>query len=572
MNIKGHPYQLRRAFMLGMLALGLLLLLARAIHLQVLNQDFYRGQGEARHARIVNVAAHRGMILDRHGEAMAASTPVDTVWANPQEFTAKPEQFRQLSKLLDLPADVITRTIYERANGEFAYLKRQVSPELALNVAALKIPGVYLQREYRRYYPAGEVTAHVLGFTDIDDKGQEGLERAFEEQLHGVSGKRKIIRDPFGHVVEDVESIREPEPGRDIALSLDRRLQYLAYRELKAAVQHHNAQAGSAVVLDVLTGEVLAMVNQPAFNPNNRDELRVEQYRNRAVTDVFEPGSTVKPFTVAAALESGKFRPGTMIDTAPGLFRVGRATVRDIHNYGRIDVTTVLQKSSNIGVSKMALELPAEKIWGAFSRVGFGTKTSDEFPGEALGVLNNPKQWRDVERVTASYGYGMSVTALQLARAYAALNSDGRLRPVTFARVEDPARAAQQGEIAFRPEMAAQLRRMLETVSQDGGTGTEARVPGYRVAGKTGTVKKAENGGYSEKRYLSLYAGVAPASHPRLAMVVMIDEPQGDVYYGGLVAAPVFGKVMAGALRLLNIAPDGVVLPPQARVALLEGR
>lgn len=590
MNIKGHPYQLRRAFLLALLALALLLLLARAVQLQVLNQDFYRGQGEARHARVVDVVAHRGMILDRHGEPLAASTPVDTVWVNPQEFSAKPEQFRLLSKELGMPADAITRVIYERANVEFAYLKRQVSPELALKVAALKIPGVYLQREYRRYYPAGEVTAHVLGFTDIDDKGQEGLERALEGQLRGVNGKRRIIRDPFGHVVEDVESILEPEPGRDIALSLDRRLQYLAYRELKAAVQHHNARAGSAVVLDVQTGEVLAMVNQPAFNPNNRDALRVEQYRNRAATDLFEPGSTVKPFTIAAALESGKYRPGTMIDTSPGTFRVGRATVRDTHNYGRIDVTTVLQKSSNIGVSKMALELAPERIWGAFSRVGFGTKTSDEFPGEVVGVLNDPKKWRDVERVTAAYGYGVSVTALQLARAYAALNTEGRLRPVTFVRVEDSARTAQQGIVAFRPEMAAQLRRMLETVSEDGGTGTEARVPGYRIAGKTGTVKKFEDGGYSEKRYVSLYAGVAPASHPRLAMVVMIDEPQGNAYYGGLVAAPVFGKVMAGALRLLNIAPDGAVTPPhtqaasaakrneareraaQARLALLEGR
>ena len=569
MKLTGHPYLLRRVFLAAVLVLGATSLFMRALQLQVLNQDFLRGQGEARYARVVPVAAHRGMILDRHGEPLAASTPVDSVWVNPQEFAATPAQFSDLSRLLETSSDVINNTIYTHAVDEFTFIKRQISPELAQAVMALKIPGLALQREYRRYYPAGEVTAHALGFTDIDDKGQEGLELAYEDALHGVPGKRKIIRDPFGHLVEEVISLREPEPGRDVILSIDRRLQYLAYRELKAAVQRHGARAGSAVVLDVKTGEVLAMVNQPAFNPNNRDELHGDHTRNRVATDVFEPGSTLKPFTVAAALESGKFRPATMIDTAPGFFKVGNATVHDVHNYGRIDVTTVLQKSSNVGVSKMALEMSAEQLWHAFTRAGFGGKASADFPGEVGGVLKNYKQWHDVERVTAAYGYGVSVTALQLVRAYAALADDGHLLPVAFTRVDNRAPLAKSGEQVFRPELTAQLRRMLETVSQEGGTGTEARVAGYRVAGKTGTVKKNHDGGYSEHSYLAVFAGFAPVSNPRLAMVVMIDEPQGDVYYGGQVAAPVFGKVMSDALRLLNIAPDGVVLSP-AHLALLE--
>ncbi len=570
MKLSGHPYLLRRVFLATLLVLGAALLFMRALQLQVLNQDFLRGQGEARYARTVPVAAHRGMLLDRHGEPLAASTPVDSVWVNPQEFIATPAQFRELSRLLDTSYDAINSGIYARVGSEFAVIKRQISPESAQDVLALKIPGLALQREYRRYYPTGEVAAHVLGFTDIDDKGQEGLELAYEDTLHGTPGKRRIIRDQGGHAVEEVESVREPEPGRDVILSIDRRLQYIAYRELKAAVQRHGARAGSAVMLDVQTGEVLAMVNQPAFNPNNRDELRGDPTRNRVVTDVFEPGSTLKPFTIAAALESGKFRPGTMIDTAPGLFKVGNATVRDLHNYGRIDVTTVLQKSSNVGVSKMALEIPAEQVWNVFTRAGFGQKTSTIFPGEVGGVLRHFRHWHDVERVTAAYGYGVSVTALQLVRAYAALADDGRLRAVSFTRVDDRAKIAKTGDPVFRPELTAQLRRMLETVSRDGGTGTEARVAGYRVAGKTGTVKKSHDGGYSERSYLAVFAGFAPASNPRLAMVVMIDEPQGDAYHGGQVAAPVFGKVMSAALRLLNIAPDGAFTPP-AQLVLLEG-
>ncbi len=566
MNVTHQPLFMRRAVLFGLLAITALLLGWRAVHLQILNKEFLREQGEARYSRVLPVVAHRGMILDRHGDALAASTPVDSVWANPKEFRATPAEFRKLSALLDMPVDAVTRAVYERPNSEFAYLKRQISPDTGRRIVELKIPGVALQREYRRYYPAGEVAAHVLGFTDIDDRGQEGLELALDESLRGVNGKRKIIRDSAGRAVEAVESVLEPEPGLDVALSIDRRLQYLAYRELKSAVQQHNARAGTVVVLDVRTGEVLAMANAPAFNPNNRDELHGPRCRNRAVTDLFEPGSTIKPFSIAAALQTGHFRPSTLIDTAPGSFRVGRALVRDVHDYGLIDVATVLKKSSNVGVSKIALEIPPEAIWTQYTRAGFGARSSDEFPGEVSGVLNPYKQWHDVERVTAAYGYGLSVTALQLTRAYAALADAGRLRKVTFARVEDPAEATAPTEQLMSAQTAAQIRRMMETVAEDGGTGTLARVPGYRIAGKTGTVKKNEEGGYAENRYRSLFAGFAPARAPRLAMVVVIDEPQGKQYYGGEVAAPVFANVMAGALRLLNVPPDDL-LPSDARLA-----
>ncbi len=570
MSTRFQPLFFRRVFVFGLLAVAAVLLAWRAVYLQIMNKDFLRSQGEARYSRVVPVVAHRGMILDRNGDALAASTPVDSVWANPKEFRATQAQFRKLSSLLEIPVDAINRTVYDRPNSEFAYLKRQISPEIGQSVMDLKIPGVAVLREYRRYYPAGEVASHVLGFTDIDDKGQEGLELSFDETLRGINGKRKIIRDNAGRVVETVENVLDPLPGRDVALSIDRRLQYLAYRELKAAVQKHHAQAGSVVVLDVKTGEVLAMVNAPSFNPNNRDELHGPRCRNRSVTDLFEPGSTIKPFSIAAALQTGHFKPTTLIDTTPGTFRVGNALVRDTHNYGLIDVATVLQKSSNVGVSKLALETPPEKIWQQYVRAGLGAKTGTEFPGEVAGVLNHYSQWHEVERVTASYGYGLSVTALQLARAYAALADDGHLRNVTFARVENRNELPPPADQLMNPTMSVQIRRMMESVTEEGGTGTHARVPGYRIAGKTGTVKKIEDGAYTENQYRSLFAGFAPAGNPRLAMVVMIDDPQGKQYYGGEVAAPVFGAVMAGALRLLNVAPDDVP-PAKARLAMVGG-
>ncbi|MEO6697126.1 MAG: penicillin-binding transpeptidase domain-containing protein, partial [Gammaproteobacteria bacterium] len=427
-------------------------------------------------------------------------------------------------------------------------------------IMALKLPGVALQREYRRYYPSGEVTAHVVGFTGLEDSGQEGLELAYDSWLQGTPGSKRVMRDRLGHIVQDVEQLSAPQPGRDLQLSLDRRIQYLAYRELKSAVLEHRALSGSAVLLDVQTGEVVAMVNVPAYNPNNPNEVQGARLRNRALTDVFEPGSTIKPFTVAAALETGQYRPDTLIDTAPGTFKVGHKLIRDMHDYGRIDVSTVIQKSSNVGASKIALSIPPERLWRMFSSVGLGTFSNSGFPGEASGLLSSPKRWGEIERATLSFGYGLSVTALQLAQAYTALANGGELRPVSLVRVDKPL----PGKRVMQAETAAAVRAMMERVTADGGTGTQARIPGYRVAGKTGTVHKIGANGYEADRYLSLFAGMAPTSHPRLVMAVVINEPQGDEYYGGLVAAPVFAKVMTGALRLLDVTPDDL---PSLKIA-----
>lgn len=543
-------------FRLGLVSGGVILCALvlgwRAVDLHVFRKDFLQDQGDARVLRVEPLAAHRGMITDRNGEPLAISTPVDSVWVQPTAFRHASADWPRLARLLKLDAAALQRKVLARQDREFVYLKRHVNPDLARRVMALKLPGVNLQREYHRYYPAGEVAAHVLGFTDVDDHGQEGLELAYNDWLSGKPGSQRVLKDRLGRIVRRVEQIREPEPGRPLVLSLDRRLQYLAYRELKRAVFANKARSGSAVILDVQSGEVLAMVNQPAFNPNNRGQFRGRLTRNRAVTDLFEPGSTIKPFTIAAALQSGRFRPGSRIDTGPGHFRIGKAVIRDTRNYGRIDLATIIQKSSNVGASKIALALPDSVLWKLHDRLGFGMATGSGFPGEASGQLSHARHWRDIEKATLAYGYGLSVTPLQLARAYAALGSDGLLRPVSFVRVDE----AVAGERVLPARIARQVRHMLEAVVQDGGTGTRARISGYRVAGKTGTIKKATAGGYSEDRYVAVFAGLAPASQPRLAMVVSIDEPRNGMYYGGKVAAPVFSRVMAGALRILNIAPD----------------
>ena len=552
----------RRRVLLGAFALAAAALAGRAVFLQVLNTDFLQRQGEARHLRVVTVPAHRGMITDRNGEPLAISTPVQSVWADPGDVPADARALARLARVLGVPAPALARRIAERRDRAFVYLRRHVDPRTAERVRALGLPGVHLQREYRRYYPLGEVTAHVLGFTDIDDAGQEGVELAWDRWLRGTPGARRVLRDRLGHIVRDVALLRPARPGRDLRLALDRRVQYLAYRELKAAVLRHRARGGSLVVLDARTGEVLAMVNQPSYNPNRRDRGPRAARRNRAVTDVFEPGSTVKPFTVAAALESGRFRPDTPVDTGPGLLRVADATVRDVRDFGLLDVTGVIRRSSNVGAAKIALALPARRLWSVYARVGFGRATGSGFPGEAHGVLADHRRWRAVEQATAAFGYGLAVTALQLARAYAALAADGRLPEVTLLR---RTRAAA-GERVLPARVARQVRAMLEAVVAPGGTGRRAAVPGYRVAGKTGTVRKAEPGGYSDHRYVALFAGMAPASRPRLVAVVVIDEPRAGGYYGGEVAAPVFARVMAGALRLLDVAPDAPRGP--VRVAL----
>jgi cell division protein FtsI (penicillin-binding protein 3) len=545
-------YTSRRVFVLMVLITIMLLLMWRAVDLQVFNNDFLQGQGEARHLRVVTVPTHRGMILDRNGEALAISTPVDSVWANPSELLAARAQWTTLTKLLGLNAKTLEKHLLTRNGREFVYLKRRINPDLAQQVMALNIPGIALQREYRRYYPNGEVSAHVLGFTNVDDVGQEGLELAYDEWLRGVPGSKRVLKDRLGRTVEDVESLIAPRPGRDLQLSLDRRIQYLAYRELKAAVLQNRARAGSAVILDVPTGEILAMVNLPAYNPNKISGTRTERYRNRAVTDVFEPGSTIKPFTVAAGLEAGQYQPDTLIETAPGSFKVGRKIIRDIHDYGRIDVATVIQKSSNIGASKIALSIPPQALWEVFSGAGLGLSTTSGFPGEARGLLPPYQDWRELERATLSFGYGLSVTPLQLAQAYTVLAGNGRLQPVSFIPVAHPA----PGRPVLSEKTVAAVRLMLEAAVNEGGTGTLARVAGYRVAGKTGTVHKVGPQGYLEDRYMSLFAGFGPVSNPRLVMVILIDEPGPGKYYGGLVAAPVFGKVMTGALRLLDVPPD----------------
>ena len=546
------------------LSCATLMLIWRVVDLHVFHKDFLQNQGDARYLRVVPIPAHRGMILDRHGEPLAISTPVDSVWVQPTAFTSAFNDWPKLAKLLKLDLAHVQRTVSQRKDKEFVYLKRHISPDLARQVMALELPGVNLQREYHRYYPAGEVVAHVLGFSNVDDLGQEGLELAYDEWLKGVPGSQRVLKDRLGRVVRHVEQIRKPVPGRDLTLSLDRRLQYLAYRELKRAVMQHKARSGSAVIVDVHSGEVLAMVNQPSYNPNNRDQFKGGQTRNRAVTDLLEPGSTVKPFTVAAALESGRFRASSLVDTTPGQMRLGKAVIRDSRNYGKISLAKVIQKSSNVGASKIALALSDQTLWKVHARLGFGNATDSGFPGEAEGLLSHARHWRDIEKATLAYGYGLSVTPLQLARAYSVLANKGVLKPVSFLRVDEPV----EGERVISTSTARQVSRMLEAVVQEGGTGTRAQIAGYKVAGKTGTVKKAVAGGYSDDRYIAVFAGIAPASQPRLAMVVTINEPRGDIYYGGEVAAPVFSKVMAGALRMMGVPPDDVTRRPLKIAAL----
>lgn len=549
-------YRGRRRLVLGVLGLAGASLLWQAVDQQVLDGEFLRREGNLRHLRVVEMPAYRGMITDRYGEPLAISTPVHSVWANPREISTEVRDLAPLARLLEIDLGQLQRTLAQRSERSFIYLKRRVTPELAEQIAALDLDGVGLQREYRRYYPSAEVTTHLVGFTDIDDRGQEGLELAYDEWLRGQRGKKRVLKDGRNRVVRDVENVQAPRNGNDLVLSLDRRLQFLAYRELKAAVLRNKARSGSAVILDVRTGEVLALVNQPSYNPNGNRDGDGGRRRNRALTDVLEPGSTMKPFTVSAALEAGRLRPDQLIDTSPGFFRVGRQMVRDHHNLGAIDVATVLRKSSNVGASKIALELTPEELWTFYSNLGFGNLTDSTYPGEVAGSLPHFDGWSRFEQATLSFGYGLSVTTLQLARAYAALAADGLLRPVSLFKLEPEQVPA--GKRVMSVATARVVRRMLESVVSRQGTAPRAAVPGYRVSGKTGTAKKSIAGGYAKDRYQAVFAGMIPAGQPRLAMVVMIDEPSAGDYYGGLVAAPVFAEVMAGAMRLLNIAPDDI--------------
>jgi len=549
----------RHWFVLASLALGAVALLGRAVYLQVIDQEFLEKQGDARILRTAKLSANRGMILDRNGEALAVSTPVDTVWADPRKLAQVPHEFPRLAKALDRDPQWLARRVTSNLDREFIYLVRHMRPQDAARVKELGIPGVDTLREYRRYYPAGEVTGHLLGFTNVDDVGQEGLELAFDQWLGGEPGEKRVMRDKLGRTIEDIERIRAPRPGQDLHTSIDLRLQYLAYRELKAAVQANNALSGSIVVLDVATGEVLAMASQPAFNPNDREQYAASRYRNRATNDFFEPGSSIKPFVVAAGLKTGRYHADTLIDTGPGMMRVGIKTVKDKHNLGTIDVTTVLAKSSNVGVAKIALSLNPQDMWNAFDLFGFGRVTGSGFPGESAGILTSPQHWRAIGQATMSYGYGLSVTPLQLTQAYSVLGSGGIRRPVSLRKLDLPA----AGERVLDEDVARELVTMMEAVVGDAGTARRARVMGYRVSGKTGTSWKAsETGGYSTNKYMAVFGGVVPASSPRLAAVVVIDEPRGGAYYGGEVAAPVFSAVMSGALRLLAIPPDDLQRMP----------
>ncbi|MDB5904073.1 MAG: peptidoglycan glycosyltransferase [Betaproteobacteria bacterium] len=543
-------------------------LVARSMYLQGLHNDFLQAKGESRYSRVLSLSATRGMIVDRMNDPLAISTPVESVAASPSDIEASASQLARLARLLEMEPAELKRRLAD-TKRDFVYLKRQLPPEQASKIVELGIPGVFLQREYRRYYPGGEVMAHLIGFTDIDDKGQEALELAFDSELTGKPGSRRVIKDRRGHIIEDVDSIRKPQDGQKLALSIDARIQYLAFRELKEAVAEQRAKAGGIVVLDANSGEVLAMANLPTYNPNNRNKVDTKRMRNRAVTDLFEPGSTLKPFTAAAALEAGHYKPETIIQTAPGYLTIGNRTIHDAHAQGALTVSQVIQKSSNVGAAKMALSLPAETLWTLFKNVGFGTPPDSGFPGEVSGKLRAYATWKPIEQATMSYGHGISVSLLQLARAYTIFANDGEIVPLTLQKREKPAERTR----VIKVETARALRAMLELAVQPGGTAPKAQIAGYRVGGKTGTAHKLEGRTYANK-YVSSFIGLAPASNPRLIVAVMIDEPSAGQYYGGTVAGPVFNRVMTGALRLMAIAPDApvnnVVLPPASEPEVKE--
>jgi cell division protein FtsI (penicillin-binding protein 3) len=553
----GRSFRWRANLMLGLVVCAALGLVWRAVELQLKDHKFLAGQGDARFSRVAEITATRGTITDRYGEPLAVSTPVDSVWVNPKELALASDQLPRLAKALKRDKTELARRLTSNLDREFLYFARHMQPAEAQKIKALGIPGVYLMREYRRYYPAGEVAGHNVGFTSIDDQGQEGLELAFDHWLAGENGAKRVIQDRYGNIVQNVEEIRAMRPGRNLVLSIDLRIQYLAYRELKAAIRDQRAKAGSVIVMDVSTGEVLAMVNQPAFNPNDRDQLAPRTYRNRAVTDIIEPGSTIKPFFVAAGLLSGKYHADSFIDTSPGYIKVGSNIFEDEHgSLGRVNLATILAKSSNVGMGMLALSLEPELMWSTLNNFGFGQVTTSGFPGESAGLLSHYSHWRPIGIVTMSHGYGISVTPLQLTHAYATLGAFGVSRPVSFLRVD----GQPQGTKALDPQLSREMINLLEAVvATEAGTGYRAQIPGYRVSGKTGTAWKATAGGYSTDKYMAVFGGVAPATNPRLAAVVVIDEPGAGKYYGGDVAAPVFSGVVGGALRLLAVPPDAPV-------------
>jgi cell division protein FtsI (penicillin-binding protein 3) len=543
-------FRIRTTCAFALLVVAATALAGRAVQLQLLDSGFLVRQGDARSMRVVSTVAHRGSILDRNGEPLAVSTPVDSVWANPKELAGANDRLPELAKILKRDRQEFTRRVSASMDRDFIYLARHLPPAEAAAVRKLDLPGVNLSREYRRYYPSGEVAGHVLGFTNIDDAGQEGAELAFDHWLAGEDGAKRVIQDRYGRKVQDVENIRSARPGRDLTLSIDLRIQYLAYKELKAQIATQRARSGSVVVLDVQTGEVLAMVNQPAYNPNDRDQLTPAMYRNRAATDIIEPGSSIKPFVMAAALQSGLYDSKSVIDTTP--IRVGVKLVEDEHPIGVAGLAQILAHSSNVGMTKIALSLEPKLIWNTLTQLGFGRVSTSGFPGESAGLLTHYANWKPISIATLSYGYGLSVTPLQLAHAYATVGGLGVARPVSMLKIDAPV----AGERVLSDRNARTLLTLLEAVVSPEGTGKQAAIPGYRVAGKTGTAWKASAGGYQTDKYVGVFGGVAPATRPRLAAVVVIDEPSAGKFYGADVAAPVFSAVMGGALRMLGIAPD----------------
>ena len=545
----GLPAWRRRVLLVAVLS-GFMLLVVQSVSLQSTNKAFLQKKGGDRYIRTLELQADRGKIKDRRGEILAGSSPVASVWVNPSVVEITEKQKLALAKLLDMKVASLDQKVSNKQK-EFIYIKRRIAPDLAEQVNALDIAGVYLEREYKRFYPAGDVTSHVVGFTGVDGNGQEGLELVRNDALAGQAGQRRVIKDRAGQIVEELEVVREPSDGDELTLSIDRRIQYLVFRELSKAIEQYKAKAGSAVVLDAKTGEVLAMVNFPTYNPNNPINIKGKT-RNRALTDVFEPGSTMKPVTAAAALEFGGYLTTTTVDTAPGYMKIGPATIHDTHSYAELTVAEVVKKSSNVGSAKIALSLDKKKLWNVFNQLGFGEKTDIGFPGEVRGKVRDYKTWRPIEQATMSYGHGISVTLLQLARAYTVFANDGELKPVSLVKLDK----APIGQPVFSASVAKSVKDMLELVVQEGGTGTKAQVAGYRIAGKTGTAHKLGANGYERDKYVGSFVGLAPASNPRLIMAVMIDEPTSGQYYGGTVAAPVFSSVMSEVLRLLAVPQD----------------
>ncbi len=558
MKLEGALYPWRFRVVLGLLAVMVAAISWRIVDLQVIDHDFLKGQGDARSLRHIPIPAHRGLITDRNGEPLAVSTPVTTLWANPKEMQLAKDKWPALAAALGQDPKQLSERLEQQASKEFIYLVRGLTPEQGQVVLDLKVPGVYGIEEFRRFYPAGDVAAHMVGFTDLDDHGREGVELAYEDWLAGVPGKRQVIKDRRGRLIKDIQVTKNAKAGKALALSIDLRLQYLASRELRNAIVENEAKAGSLVIMDVKTGEVLAMANQPTYNPNNRRSMFPAAMRNRAIIDVFEPGSTVKPISMTAALQTGRWKPSDKVEVYPGTLQLGRYTIRDVtKTEGPIlDLTGILINSSNVGMSKVAFDIGGESIYRMMSSLGLGQYTGLGFPGERVGNLPNHREWKKAETATLSYGYGLSVTALQLVHAYAALANDGRMVPLSILKVDKEPESAQVMPV----ETAKTIQGMLQQVIEDSRGVFRARVPAYHVGGKSGTARKATVGskGYTENAYRSLFAGFGPMSNPRYAIVVVIDEPGTGAYFGGLISAPVFSKVMSGTLRLMNVPPDNL--------------